>query len=237
MSTGAANPNVSNAGPSAPVRPIFFGDYAAADEGSYYTASNLLVTTGTAIATTTQILGCTSPALVVYNQNPVGGYNIYLRTVKMRLVTVNTGSTTIEHVGVLASNIANVTTTGTLITNGPVSVNSNSGTASKAIIYVGVNVANAPTAIPGSRIAHTGPVTGIIPIALDQWVFSYGDVGTPGSFNAIIGTTGGVVSVPLPPIIIAPQWYYTLGFWGASTSTSAPTIRWDIGYIERPSGQ
>ncbi len=236
MSTGGANPGVSSAA-SAATRAIFFGDYAAADEGSYYTASMLITTTSTAVATTTQILGCTSPALVVYNQNPVGGYNIYMRSVKIRLTTVNTGSTTIEQVGVLNNNIANLTTVGTLMTNGPVSTNSNSGTTSKALIYAGVNVCAAPTASVGSRICHTGPVTGIIPIVLDQWMFSYGDVGTPSSFGAIIGTTGGVVTVPLPPVIIAPQWFYTLGFWGASTSTTAPVFRIDVGYIERPAGQ
>ena len=235
MSTGSANPNVSNAGPSAPVRPIFFGDYAAADEGSYYTAW-LATTAGTAVATTSQALGTTSPAIVVYNQNPVGGYNIYMRTVKLRFTTVNTGSTTIEQVGVLAPNIANLTTVGTAL-SAPNSVNGASGTSSKAIIYAGVNVLNAPTAIPGARIIHTGPVTAIIPIVLDQWMFSYGDVGTPGSFNAVIGTTGGFISCPLPPVIIPPQWYYTLGFWGASTSTTAPVFRTDVGYIERPSGQ
>ena len=234
MSTGAPNPGVSSASSSL-VRPIFFGDYAAADEGSYYTAW-LAATAGTAVATTTQALGTTSPAIVVYNQNPVGGFNIYMRAIKLRMTTVNTGSTTIEHVGVLAPNISNVTTKGTAL-SAPASVNSNSGTSSGAIIYGGVNVAVAPTAIPGSRIVHTGPVTSIIPIVLDQWKFSYGDVITGAGFSAVIGTTGGDLNINLPPVIIAPQWYYTLGFWGASTSTTAPVFRIDVEYIERPAGQ
>jgi hypothetical protein len=234
MSQGGGNPNVSTQGSSV-VRPIFFGDYAAADEGSYYTAW-LATTAGTAVATTTQALGTVNPAIVVYNQNPVGGYNIYMRTVKLRFTTVNTGSTTIEQVGVLAPNIANLTTVGTALSS-PNSVNSASGTTSKAIIYGGVNVVTAPTAIPGARIVHTGPVASIIPIVLDSWNLSYGDVSVGAGFNAVIGTTGGTLNVNLPPVIIAPQWYYALSFWGASTSTTAPIFRVDVAYIERPSGQ
>ncbi len=235
MSTGAQAPNVSGQGPSLTVRPIFFGDYAAADEGSYFTAW-LAATASTAVATTTQALGTTSPTLVVYNQNPVGGYNIYLRTLKLRMTAVTTGATTVEHVGVLAPNIANLTTVGTAL-SAPNSVNSNSGTTSRAIIYGGVNVCNAPTAIPGARIVHTGPVAAIIPIVLDQWKFSYGDVSIGTGFTAVIGTTGGDLNVNLPPVIIAPQWYYTIGFWGASWAASAPTYRIDVGFIERPAGQ
>lgn len=235
MSQGNPNPNTPNQGPSLPVRSMLVGDYAAADEGSYYT-SWLAATASTAVATTTQALGTTSPSYVVYNANPVGGYNIYLRSLKIRLTAVTTGVTTIEQVGVLAPNIANFTTVGTLM-SGPVSTNSASGTSSKALIYGGVNVCNAPTAIPGARIVHTGPVSAIIPIVLDQWSFFYGGDSSSTSWSAVIGTTGANISVNLPPIVIAPQWYYTIGFWGASWAASAATYRTDIAYIERPSGQ
>ena len=233
MSTGSANPNVSSQNTAA-YRELMHG-YGAADEGSYYTAW-LAATASTAVATTTQALGTTSPSFLVYNANPVGGYNIYLRSIKIRMTAVTTGATTVEQVGVLAPNIANFTTVGTIF-NGPTNVNSNSGTTSRALIYGGVNVCNAPTAIPGARIVHTGPVSAIIPIVLDQWQFTYGDIAGGGGWNAVIGTTGSSIIASLPPVVIAPQWYYTLGFWGASWAASAATYRTDIAYIERPSGQ
>lgn len=232
MSTGAANSNPSGQ-QSSMVRPIFFGDYAAADEGSYYTAW-LAATANTATATTTQALASTSPSIVIFNSNPAGGYNLYLRTLKFRSTAVTTGTTTVEHVGVLNPNAGAQTTVGTPF-NVPNNVNSASGTASRAQIWGGVNVMATPAA--GSRIAHTGPVSAIIPIALDQWVFSYGDTGSGSNWNAVIGTTGTSLSINLPPVIIAPQWYYTIGFWGASWAASAFTYRIDVGYIERPSGQ
>ena len=232
MSTGSANPNVSVAN-SQPTRAIFFGDYAAADEGSYFTAG-LAATANTAVATTTQALASTSPSVVIFNGNPAGGYNIYLRTLKVRLTAVTTGTTTVEHVGVLNSNTGAQTTVGTAF-NASNNSNSNSGTASKAAIYGGVNVMATPGA--GSRIVHTGPVTAIIPIVLDQWQFNYGDVGSGNTFGTVIGTTGSSISISLPPVIIAPQWFYTIGFWGASWAASAPTYRLDVGYIERPAGQ
>jgi hypothetical protein len=233
MSTAAqGNANVSQAN-SQPVRTIFFGDYAAADEGSYFTAW-LGATANTAVATTTQALASTSPSVVIFNGNPAGGYNIYMRTLKVRMTVVTTGTTTVEHIGVLNPNTGAQTTVGTAF-NAPNNVNSASGTASKAALYGGVNVMATPGA--GSRIVHTGPVTAIIPIVLDQWQFTYGDVGQGNTFGTVIGTTGSSVSVNLPPVIIAPQWFYTIGFWGASWAASAPTYRLDVGYIERPSGQ
>jgi hypothetical protein len=55
----------------------------------------------------------------------------------------------------------------------------------------------------------------------------------------LIGTATVVSArtVPLPPVILAPGWWFTLGFWGASQAASADTYGWEIGYIERPSGQ
>jgi len=44
-------------------------------------------------------------------------------------------------------------------------------------------------------------------------------------------------TVPMAPVILAPGWWFTLGFWGASQAASADTYGWEIGYIERPSGQ
>lgn len=234
MSTGTANPNIGSA-TSAATRPIFSPAYSLADEGSYFTAW-LAATASTAVATTSQALGTTSPSFVVYNANPAGGYNLYMQSLKIRLTVVTTGTTTVEQVGVITPGIANLTTVGSIF-SGPLNVNGASGINSRAIIYGGVNVCNAPTAVPGSRIVHTGPVTAIIPIALDQWEFYYGEPGSGAGWNAVIGTTGAAIRVALPPVIIPPQTYYSIGFWGASWAASAPTYRTDIAYVERPSGQ
>lgn len=230
MSTGTVNPDIGSK-TSSLTRSIFPGDYAAADEGSYYSAW-LGATANTAVAVTTQALGTTSPHMIVYNQNPAGGYNIYMRSIKLRITTATTGITSVYHVGVLTPTAP--TTLGTIL-NGPLNVNSSSGTTSRAAIYGGVNVAPTPGAT--ARIVHTGPVVGIIPIVLDSWIFAFGEPVAAGNMLQEAVTTTKIITVSIPPVIIAPQWYYTFGLWGPSWAASAPSYTYDVSFIERPSGQ
>ena len=235
MSQGLNNLGYPSSG-SSKVAVIFPGDYAACDEGSYFTA-NLAATASTAVATTTQALAKTNPTLVVINNYPVGGmnsYNVYLRYVKLLMTAVTTGATTAQHVGTLDNLSPKLSTVGTAF-NAPTSTNSNSGVASRVALYGGVNVASADTV--SARTVHTGVVANSIPIILDSWTLAYGE---PVSAAVSIIETAATVKqllVPLPPIIIAPGWTYTLGFWGASWAASAPTYSMDVGWIERPTGQ
>lgn len=235
MSQGQANPNIAITG-SSKVVSIFPGDYAACDEGSYFT-SNLAATASTAVSCSTQALGATNPALAIINTataNAAGtAPNIYIRYIRMLFTAVDTGLTTLQAVGSLDPLNPKLSTLGTL-TNTAVSTNSNSSVLSKATIYAGVNIASALSA-PG-RIVHAAVLTNSIPIVLDTYIMAFGE---PVSTYNLIGTMSLVKSVvvPVPPVIIAPGWTYTLGLWGASAAASAATIQWDIGWIERPSGQ
>jgi hypothetical protein len=207
---------------------ILQGDYLAAEEGKFFT-SWLGATANTAVATTTQALGTTSPSLVIFNSQPEGGRNIYMRFAKFEITAATTGLTTVEHVGVLNSGSVH-TTVGTLMST-PENVNGASGNASLTRLYGGVNVMATPAA--ASRIIHTGTVDTSIPIVLDNWVLAYGEPVSSGS--NLIGTKTLVkqITVPIPPVIIAPQQFYTLGFWGASWAASAPTYRMSVGFIEK----
>jgi len=234
MSQGQPNANLPITN-SSKVVSIFPGDYGACDEGSFFTA-NLAATASTAVATTTQALGKTNPTLSITNTSTVGGansYNIYLRYVKLLMTAVTTGATTAQHVGTLDSLNPKLSTLGTLL-NTPTNTNSNSPTLSKAVLYGGVNIASADSA--NARTIHTGTITNSIPIVLDTWTFAYGE---PATTYNLIGTMSLVkaIVVPVPPVIIAPGWTYTLGTWGASWAASAPTYSIDVGWIERPQGQ
>ena len=235
MSTGATNTNVQNQGPSAPVRSIFVGDYAAADEGSYFTTW-LGATAVSASAVTTQALGTSLPQIVINNINPNTGYNVYLRSIKLRLTTAVTGITSVYHVGVLNPNPATITTAGTAM-NGPTNVNSNSGTTSRIACTAGAHAVTTQASVPGSRIVHTGPVTSIIPIVLDQYHFEFGNAGGGNTFGTVLGTTTSFISVSCPPVIIAPGWIYTFGLWGPSWQAAAAAYTFDVAFIERPAGQ
>lgn len=231
MSQGQVNPNIGITN-SSKVMVMFPGDYATADEGSFFT-SYLGATANTAVATTSQALSITSPSLVIHNLNPLGGYNMYLRYAKFFMTVVTTGATSANHTGIVDSMPAKLTTTGTTMSV-PNNTNSNSGVLSGAVLIAGVNIAAALS--PAGRIVHVGQVTGSIPIAFDEWILHYGQ---PVFGGDMVGTQSNPkrIAVPLPPVIVPPQFWYTVGFWGASWAASAQTYGIEVGWIERPAGQ
>lgn len=230
MSTGQANPNIALSG-SSKVMPILSPDYAMADEGSYF-VSTLANTASTAVACTTQALADTNPALGLYNGQSAGGYNIYLRYIKMRVTVVGGSNTSKNYSAIVEQRTDKLSTTGTALGT-PVNVNTGSSVLSKMTGYGGVNIA--ASANSTLRRVGDGQVVGAVEVAFDEWIFTFGDAANKN----LIGTTTLVSArtVPLPPVILAPNWWFTLGFWGASQAASADTYGWEIGYVERPAGQ
>jgi hypothetical protein len=230
MSQGQPNPNVVYAA-SQKVMPIFTGDMGAADEGSYF-VSTLAPTAGTAVACTTQALADTNPSIALYNGNASGGFNTYLRYIKARVTAVGGSNTSKNYSAILDNVLAKLTTTGTALGT-PQNVNTGSSTAAKTQLNAGVLIAAAASA--NVRRVGDGQVGGSVEVAFDEWIFTFGD----SANKNLIGTTTLVSArvVPLPPVILAPGWWFTLGLWGASQAAAADTIGWEVGFIERPSGQ
>lgn len=231
MSQGQPNLNFPISG-SQKVLPIFNADQSAADEGSYFVAQSVVA--GVANTGTTDTLAKTqlNPNIVIQNPWPAGsGYNIYLRYIKITIVTIPTGVASFNY-AFWADNLTNkLTTAGTVLT--PYNVNTGSGTASKGYISIGANTT--VTGGPANRQTGAGQIVGAIPVALDQWLFTFGDTMSQG---AEIGTTTLVSSrtVACAPQIIGPQWFWQMGTYAASYTT-ASQFAWEIGYIERPTGQ
>lgn len=231
MSQGQANPNFPVSG-SIKTMQMFSGDYAMADEGSYF-LSTLANTASTAVANTTQALADTNPALGLFNGQGAGGYNVYLRYIKMRVTVVGGTNTSKNYSAIVEQRTDKLSTTGTAIGT-PVNVNTGSSVLSKASGWAGVNIA--ASANSTLRRVGDGQVVGAVEVAFDEWIF---DFASPVMGKNLIGTTTLVSArtIPMPPVILAPGWWFTLGFWGASQAGSADTYGWEIGYIERPSGQ
>jgi hypothetical protein len=211
--------------------PVFSGDYGAADEGSYF-VSTLANTASTAVANTTQALADTNPALGMFNGQAAGGYNIYLRYIKMRVTVVGGTNSSKNYSAVVEQRTDKLSTTGTALGT-PQNVNTASSVRSLMSGWGGVNIA--ASANSTLRRVGDGEVVGAVEVAFDEWIFTFGDAANKN----LIGTATVVSArtVPLPPVILAPGWWFTLGFWGASQAASADTYGWEIGYIERPSGQ
>lgn len=230
MSQGQANSAVAIT-PTSKVVVMFPGDYAACDEGSFF-VSTLAATASSAVGNTTQALADTNPALGIYNGQAAGGYNIYLRYIKI-LWTVVGGSNTTTRYSLLTDNLTvKLTTTGTALGT-PVSTNTGSSVLSKMSGYGGVNIAAAQTA-QGRRVG-AGTITGSVQTAFNEAIF---DFGPPVYGKNLHGASAlDARTVPCAPVILAPGWWFTLGIWGASQAASADTLEWEIGFIERPSGQ
>lgn len=231
MSQGQPNANFPISG-SSKVMQIFTGDYAAADEGSYF-VSTLAATASTAVANTTQALADTNPALGIINGQSTGGYNMYLRYIKMKVTVVGGSNTSKNYSSVVDNVLTKLTTTGTALGT-PVNVNTSSTVLSKAQLWGGVNIAAAASG--NLRRVGDGQVVGAVEVAFDEWVLVFGE---PVMGKNLIGTATLVSArtVPMAPVILAPGWTYTIGFWGASQAAAADTYGWEVGWIERPQGQ
>jgi hypothetical protein len=231
MSQGNANPNISTSG-SAKVMPVLNPDYGACDEGSFF-VTTLANTASTAVACTTQALADTNPALGLFNGAASGGYNIILRYIKMRVTVVGGTNSSKNYSSVVEQRTDKLSTTGTALGT-PQNTNTSSSVRSLLSGFGGVNIAAAANATV--RRVGDGSVNGAVEVAFDQWVFAFGE---PVTAMSQIGdqTKVSIKVVSHAPVILAPGWWYTLGVWGASQAASADTFGWEIGYIERPSGQ
>lgn len=242
MSTGTTNTNFSGT-QSIKVAQMFTGDQNLSDEGSFFVATN---TPGTAIATTTSVVddatGATThaqqkPVMAITNQaatTNVNSPNIYLRYLKMFIVQVPTSAALWRYAMRLDPLTSKITTAGTVIT--PVNPNSAATrNASAAYITFGAITTTDSTSSPSQRLVANGQVTGAIPVANDEWLFAFGQ---PAAGFDLVGTQTLVkrITVPVPPIVIAPGWTWTLEMWAASNA-AAPSWEFELGYVERPSGQ
>ncbi len=229
MSQGQANANYAIS-TSQKVSSIFAGDYAAADEGSFFVASR--VTTAMTASVDSQAKSQVTPALVIQNQQPLNsGYNMYLRYIKLVGTTIPTAASDWQYTAVLDPLSTKLTTAASVIT--PVNVNSNSGVLSAAYISFGANTVVTTSA--AGRIVAAGYIAGNIPVAKDEYLFDFGQPG--GSVDSVgTHTLLSRVSIPMAPVIIAPQWFFTLGLWGTSYTTAA-SYSIEMGFVERPAGQ
>lgn len=232
MSTGQANSNFPLSA-SSKIIPVLSAAYGAADEGSYF-VSTLANTASTAVACTTQALADTNPALGIFNGQAAGtGYNMYLDYIKMRVIAVGGSNTSKNYSAIVEQRTDKLSTLGTALGT-PVNVNTGSSVLAQGVtLTAGVNIA--ASANSTLRRVGDGQVVGAVEVAFDEWIFQFGQ---PVS-KSLIGTATLVSarSIPMPPIVLAPGWWFTLGFWGASQAASADTYGWEVGFILRPSGQ
>lgn len=221
---------------------IWSSSHGLVDEGSYFIATN--PTPGTVIATTTSIRDATNagsnsaqlyPVMLVYNPLPTSSLDvaktIYPQYLWMMISQVPTTATTCDMAIWLEPNGASAYTTGgSTIT--PVALNPGVLTASRAKIYFGAITAAATTS--GGVLVSRRRIVSAIPVTLDEWVFTFGDIVDSTNFLSNPATLKRV-TIPLPPIAIPPGFAMKFGVFAAA-STAAMSWEFEMGYVERAPG-
>lgn len=234
------NPNFSNTYAQKVVN-IWNSDHAAADEGSYFIATN--PTTGTGIATTTSVVDDAAtasathaqnvPVMYIQNNAPISdptSPTIYLKYLRM-VVTAAPTSAAVWNMSIRSDNVSRYTSGGSLIT--PVNINTGSSRRSNALIYFGAVVtANLPSSY--SRLLCNTQIQSTIPVVKDVWMITFGDQTMPT--NVLTASAAKNINVPCGPICVGPGTNIAIGMWGASNA-GAPAWEFEFGYVERPSGQ
>lgn len=220
---------------------LWNNEYALADEGGYFIATN--PTVGTPIAMTTSVVDDAAtassthaqfaPAMLIQNSesptNP-NAVSIYMRHLKMFLSQVPTSATGWRYSFRLDA-VARYASGGSTIT--PVNVNPNSSKATKALFYFGAIV---PTALPSSqaRLVANGLIDSAIPVTQDQWLFTFGN-SAPSMDQVNGGATAKNMVFSVPPIVIPPGYCLALDMWGASNAAAA-SWEFECAWVERIPG-
>jgi hypothetical protein len=212
--------------------PLMGKKHVAADEGSYFVATN--PTPATAVATTTSIVtfaetaGAVGVVMLLKNNDAISSQmpkRLYLDYIKLMIVQVPTSATSWQFALVIDNNPVRYTSGGSAIT--PVNPNGDVNPSSIAQLYFGALT----TAVPNNRrLVARGTLRGVIPTTFDEFTILSGGV-EGGSGFASAAASGKSVN-QVPPIILGAQQNLALTLWGASNA-AAPSYEFEMGWLER----
>ncbi|HXN32653.1 MAG TPA: hypothetical protein VN894_12360 [Polyangiaceae bacterium] len=213
-----------------------------ADEGAYFLTRTPTIGTGIAGVTSLATFTAASPFAIVYNSNPVGGKNIWLDYLQLT-VTATAASTTSLFLATTIDSTQRYSSAGAggygtniaTILAGPNPTNmGSSSSASGALVYAGALVAIA--ASPNVRTLCNKLVSVQIPVVLDQYTLNFGACDSASTVSnsrvALSAAVPTAVTVPHPPVCIAPGSSFLLYYYGAAMG-AAPSFELEIGHVER----
>lgn len=201
---------------------------ALADEGSYWTAMNVPQTAILDTAALTAFVA-TTPTMVVFNNNPVGGRSLYPTRFRCSVSAAGTSGTNWLWQWLVDTG-NRWTSGGTLLTLANPNVNV-LNTASGAVIHFGAVTAPAANA---SRIIGAGVGRTVIKVIGDEYTFEFGNSApVAGAGMPTDGTLQLTKTWQVPPVVIPPQcsllWYE----YAASQGTAAQFDNIGFEFIER----
>ena len=207
---------------------IPFGPRVAADEGSYFVATNPTPGTGVAGHAAPTTHDTAKPYVLVINGAEVGGARVYLDYLKLQVTAIGTGGT-LNYATHTVDKNRTPGSAGTDLTIVNVNLQSTrSSVLSNALI--GPVVPGESNTADARVVAHHKART-VIPVVGDVLLFNYG--GQPRPSGAVLaGTTELEKIIHCPPIVIGPGDSYHLVLWRASQSAAA-SYEVELGFWER----
>jgi hypothetical protein len=205
--------------------------HVAADQGQYFTFTNPTPGTGIISGAVTS-LADTTPLLLIKNNNQValGSPSLYLDYLKLVVSVVGIGHTApFIALKVDRSQTSNrYTSGGSTLTpqaagSGAPNVNGN------GLVYFGAITA---AAAGNAALLASHRVKGAIEVVLDSYTFDFG-AGEQQPQNGLVDNTTTISHAlfNMPPVVIAPQEWLAIHYWGGSMSTGT-TFFVNGGYIE-----
>ena len=205
-------------------------NHQLADEGSYFVTNNPTPGTGIAFAVTAAVSETAGYFLVVRNGWSIGASdakNLYLDYLRL-ITTVAPASGTAGHFFWKTDVATKYTSGGSTLT--PANPNTNSGAASGAVVYAGALTTVAASS--SARLLSRGILRGAIPVINDETVFVFGSP-NPGGEIITSGTSVQRMTIPCPPIIVAPGYAACLQLWFPSNAVTAASFELELGHWER----
>jgi hypothetical protein len=212
------------------VAPLLQKNHMLADEGSYFVTTNPTPATAIAFAVSAAVSETAGYYLFIRNGWSIGASdakNLYLDYLRL-ITSVAPASGTAGHFFFKADLASKYTSGGSTLV--PVNPNLNSGAASGAIVYAGALTTAAASS--SAKLLARGIFRGAIPVVNDETVFHFGSSEPAG---AIItgGTSVQRMSIPVPPIVIAPGYGVGLQLWFPSNASTAAQFELELGHWER----
>jgi hypothetical protein len=206
------------------------------DEGTYYITRTPTPGTGVASITTPTAFVATSPYIIITNQNPPTGRNVWLDYIHLQMVTPGTSSTDLQFATVIdvvprytSGGAGGAGTNVASILQGPVGTNTGSPNNSGALVYAGALVAIAASQ---PRVMCNRYLRTAIAVARDTYTINFGS-GDMASDNTLVSGAAIVQrSVPHPPVCIPPGGTFQFHLYGTA-SAAATTCEVEIGHVER----
>jgi hypothetical protein len=201
---------------------------ALADEGSYFTATN--PTPGTAINySITAAFSDTAAMFSIFNRDGGSaiGKRIYLDYIRVIAGATVPATATSGQYAVKLDQGGIRQSAGTLVV--PANSNIDVGTASIADVRYTPTVAAASAA---ARLVDRGVMRSVIPVANDEWIFSFGSVEKAAGIS-LGGAVAQRMIIPCPPLVIGPAEMGFLHVWFPGNATTAGQFEFAAGWWER----